>query len=220
MKVELISYSNLGEKVCGIASKTCVSENIPGVDDDVSKSLKSAMSSGHTAVLEHWSATFAIEGVSRALLAQLSRHRLMSLSVQSQRYVQLDDFEFVVPKSIQDDEGARDVFINCMICINDIYCSLIEDYHIPAEDARAVLPNACKTNIVLTANARELRHIFALRCCTRAQEEIRELANRMLKLCKEVAPVIFENAGASCVQLGYCPEKKGCGKVKKSQMEE
>jgi thymidylate synthase (FAD) len=216
MKVELISYSNLGEKVCGIASKTCVSENIPGVDDDVSKSLRATISSGHESVLEHWSATFAISGVSRACLAQLSRHRLMSLSVLSQRYVNMDGFEYVMPESIKDNEGARDVFINCMTCINDIYCSLIEDYRIPAEDARAVLPNACTTNIVLTANARELRHIFALRCCTRAQEEIRELANKMLELVKEVAPTIFANAGPSCVATGRCQEgKKSCGKFKK-----
>jgi thymidylate synthase (FAD) len=229
MKVELISYSNLGEKVCGIASKTCVSENIPGVDDDVSKSLKSAMSSGHTAVLEHWSATFAISGVSRALTHQLVRHRMASFSQQSQRYVNMGNFEYVIPESIRnheitwDEEGKTDVarwYTNVMEGLSGFYATLIEA-GIPEEDARYILPNACTTNIVVTMNARELRHFFRLRCCTRAQWEIRELANRMLELCKEVAPVIFENAGASCVQLGYCPEgKKSCGKVKKSQMEE
>ena len=220
VKVELIAYTPNPDAVCNVAAGTCVSEDIPNMEMSVNKyrALKGALASGHESVAEHANFTFAISGVSRACLAQLSRHRLMSLSVQSQRYVQLDDFEYGIPKSIQDDEGARDVFINCMTCINDIYCSLIEDYHIPAEDARAVLPNACKTNIVLTANARELRHIFALRCCTRAQGEIRELANRMLELVEEVAPTIFEDAGASCVQTGRCPEgAKSCGKVKKSQ---
>lgn len=221
MKVELIAYTPNPDAVCNMAAGTCVSENIPVLETSVNRyrALKGALAAHHESVAEHVTFSFAISGVSRALLAQLSRHRLMSLSVQSQRYVKLDDFEYEIPKSIQDDEGARDVFINCMTCINDIYCSLIEDHHIPAEDARAVLPNACTTNIVLTANARELRHIFALRCCSRAQEEIRELANRMLELCKEVAPILFEDAGPSCVQTGRCPEKKSCGKVKKSQNE-
>ena len=222
MKVELVAYTPNPDAVCSMAAGTCVSEDIPVLEMSVNKyrALKGALAAAHESVAEHAVFTFAIEGVSRACLAQLSRHRLMSLSVQSQRYVQLDDFEYEIPKSIQEDEGARDVFINCMTCINDIYCSLIEDHHIPAEDARAVLPNACKTNIILTANARELRHIFALRCCTRAQEEIRELANKMLDLCKEVAPTIFADAGASCVATGRCPEgAKSCGKVKKSQNE-
>lgn len=221
MKVELISYSNLGEKVCGIAARTCVSDTIPGTDKDVSGALRATISSGHESVLEHWSATFAISGVSRACLAQLSRHRLMSLSVLSQRYVNMEGFEYVMPESIKDNEGARDVFINCMTCINDIYCSLIEDYHIDAEDARAVLPNACTTNIVLTVNARELRHIASLRLCVRSQKEIRELVTEMIRLAKEVAPTLFEGAGARCEQLGYCIEQKGCRKYpKKSEMRE
>lgn len=215
MKVELISYSNLGEKVCGIASKTCVSESIPTVDDDVTKSLKAAMASGHSAVLEHWTATFSIEGVSRALTHQLVRHRVASYSQQSQRYVKMEKFEYVIPHSIENHpEFHVDVWDELMDEIYECYQELIEA-GIPEEDARYVLPNACTTNIVVTMNARELRHFFALRCCTRAQFEIRELANRMLALCKEVAPTIFADAGASCVQTGSCPEgKKSCGRVK------
>lgn len=173
MKVELISYSNLGEKVCGIASKTCVSENIPDVDDDVMKSLKSAMSSNHEAVLEHFTMTFAIEGVSRALLAQLSRHRLMSLSVQSQRYVNMHGFEYVIPESIE--EASDDIYneyISLMDAIDKTYQSFVER-GIQEEDARYLLPNACTTNIVLSVNARELRHIAALRmCCFDSETEI------------------------------------------------
>lgn len=229
MKVELISYSNLGEKVCGIASKTCVSENIPGVDDDVSKSLRSAMSSGHSAVLEHWSATFAISGVSRALLAQLSRHRLMSLSVLSQRYVNMEGFEYVMPESIRnhertwDEDGKTDVakwYTNAMVGLSELYASLIEA-GIPEEDARYILPNACCTNLVLTVNARELRHIASLRMCSRSQKEIRDLVTEMVRLAKEVAPTLFEGAGARCEQRGYCIEQRGCGKYpKKSEMRE
>lgn len=220
MKVELISYSNLGEKVCGIASKTCVSESIPTVDDDVTKSLKSAMASGHTSVLEHWTATFAISGVSRALTHQLVRHRLASYSQQSQRYVSMEGFDYVIPESIRnhektwDENGKTDVekwYRNTMESMSKFYAMLIEA-GIPEEDARYILPNACTTNIVMTANARQLIHFFKYRVCNNAQWEIRALAKQMLALCKEVAPTIFANAGANCDVLGYCPEKRSCGK--------
>ena len=95
-----------------------------------------------------------------------------------------------------------------------IYSRLIE-VGIPEEDARYILPNACTTNIILTMNARELRHFFSLRCCERAQWEIRELAKKMLKICKEVSPIIFEDAGPSCVRDGFCRESKSCGRAPK-----
>lgn len=213
MKVELISYSNLGEKVCGIASKTCVSENIPDVNDNVMKSLRSAISSGHEAVLEHWSATFAVSGVSRALTHQLVRHRVASYSQQSQRYVDMDGFDYVVPESILNRPDSLEQFKWGMKAIQKVYKTLLA-YGIDMEDARYILPNACTTNIIVSMNARQLRHFFALRCCNRAQKEIRELADKMLELVKDVAPTIFENAGASCVQAGYCPEgKRSCGRA-------
>lgn len=213
MKVELISYSNLGEKVCGIASKTCVSENIPDVNDNVMKSLRSAISSGHEAVLEHWSATFAVSGVSRALTHQLVRHRVASYSQQSQRYVDMDGFDYVVPESILNHPDSLEQFNWGIKVIQKVYKTLLA-YGIDMEDARYILPNACTTNIIVSMNARQLRHFFALRCCNRAQWEIRELANKMLELVKEVAPTIFENTGPSCVQMGYCPEgKRSCGRA-------
>lgn len=213
MKVELISYSNLGEKVCGIASKTCVSKNIPDVNDNVMKSLRSAISSGHEAVLEHWSATFAVSGVSRALTHQLVRHRMASYSQQSQRYVDMDGFDYVVPESILNHPDSLEQFKWGMKAIQKVYKTLLA-YGIDMEDARYILPNACTTNIIVSMNARQLRHFFALRCCNRAQKEIRELADKMLELVKEVAPTIFENAGPSCVQAGFCPEgKRGCGRA-------
>lgn len=213
MKVELISYSNLGEKVCGIASKTCVSKNIPDTNDNVMKSLRSAISSGHEAVLEHWSATFAVSGVSRALTHQLVRHRVASYSQQSQRYVDMDGFDYVVPESILNHPDSLEQFKWGMKAIQKVYKTLLA-YGIDIEDARYILPNACTTNIIVSMNARQLRHFFALRCCNRAQKEIRELADKMLELVKEVAPTIFENAGPSCVQAGYCPEgKRSCGRA-------
>ena len=225
MKVELISYSNLGEKVCGIASKTCVSEDIPGVDDDdddVMKSLKSAMSSDHMAVLEHWSATFAVSGVSRALTHQLVRHRMASYAQQSQRYVDMSEAAYIIPESIDkclapatpDGCPLNIEYVNAIRKCEEVYRKLVGAGIYP-EDARYVLPNACTTNIIITMNARELRHFFSLRCCERAQWEIRELANRMLKICKEVSPTIFDDAGPSCVRDGFCRESKSCGRAPK-----
>lgn len=217
MKVELISYSNMNERVCGIASKTCVSDHIPTDDEDVTRSLEMATASGHTSVLEHWSATFAIEGISRACSHQLVRHRMASYSQQSQRYVRMDGFEYVVPKSIRENPIAYDDYMTVMRDLKEwyeVFVSKEEGYGIPEEDARYILPNACCTNLVVTMNGRELLHFFNLRCCTRAQWEIRELAERMLELVKEVAPVIFETAGPSCVKLGRCPEKRSCGRCK------
>ena len=101
-----------------------------------------------------------------------------------------------------------------MIAITNTYVSFIER-GIPHEDARYILPNACCTNLVVTMNARELRHFFSLRLCVRAQWEIRELAEKMLDLVKEVAPTLFEDAGPRCKQIGFCPEKRGCGKMPK-----
>lgn len=233
MNVELVAYTPNPDAVCNMAAGACVSEDIPVLEMSVNKyrALKGALASGHESVAEHASFSFAISGVSRALTHQLIRHRLASYSQQSQRYVNMDEFEYVTPVTIKDSDKRiwmtshedwipmLDAYDSLMNDIQETYEQMVEA-GIPEEDARYILPNACCTNIVVSMNARELRHFFALRCCTRAQEEIRELANRMLELCKEVAPVIFEDAGASCVALGRCPEgKKSCRKVKKSQNE-
>ena len=235
MKVELVAFTPNPDAVCNMAAGTCVSEDIPVLETSVNKyrALKGALKSGHESVAEHASFTFAVEGVSRALSHQLVRHRIASFSQQSQRYVNMDRFKWVMPKSIDysdkmcrtklicdpDTPFIRDAYIELMDEIQSLYEQFIEA-GIPEEDARYILPNACCTNIVMSMNARELRHFFRLRCCERAQWEIREMADKMLKLCKEVAPIIFADAGASCVQTGKCPEgKKSCGKVRKSQNE-
>lgn len=215
MKVELISYSNLGENVCGIGARTCTSDKIPTKEDDTSKALRSAIYSGHESVLEHFTMTFAVSGVSRALTHQLVRHRLASYSQQSQRYVNMDEFEYVIPESIKGDRFAWDDYTALMQYINDLYSAMVNDYHIPEEDARYILPNACCTNIVITVNARELRHMAEERMCAKAQWEIRELVTEMVRQAKEVAPTLFTDAGPKCERTHVCHERNGCGRFPK-----
>ena len=165
---------------------------------------------GHHSVLEHAVFTFSVEGVSRALTHQLVRHRVASYSQQSQRYVSMREPTFVTPHTVEGNEEASKVFEETMAAIWEAYGKL-ESMGIPAEDARYLLPNGCTTNITITMNARELLHFFSLRCCNRAQWEIREMADRMLELCMEVSPVIFREAGPPCMR-GPCPEGKlTCG---------
>lgn len=226
MNVELIAYTPNPDAVCNLSAGTCVSEDIPVMETSVNKyrALKGALASGHESVIEHVSFTFAVSGVSRALTHQLVRHRVASYSQQSQRYVKVTGknnelgLNYITPYSIWD-IGLDYEYDELMDSIESFYDKMIAR-GIPEEDARYILPNACTTNIVVTMNARELRHFFRLRCCTRAQWEIRELANRMLELVEDVAPTIFADAGASCVATGRCSEGvKSCGKVKKSQNE-
>jgi len=183
-------------------------------------------SMGHQSPLEHVTFTFAIEDVSRSLLAQITRHRIASFNVQSQRYVNMEDFKPIIPQDILNNRNCLDAFNECIEEINSVYCYITDtlEYqyiqngldeksaHKKAiENARSVLPNAAPTKILVTMNARSLLHFFELRCCNRAQDEIRELADQMLILCKEVAPNVFKNAGAPCVR-GKCPEgKMSCG---------
>ena len=173
--------------------------------------LSTIMKSGHFSTLEHVSYTFAVDGVSRALTHQLVRHRLASFNQQSQRYVKFTKgVETGKPHTVEDDEEASKVFDEAIEAVIEGYQKLLE-MGIPAEDARYLLPNAAETKIVITMNIRELLHFFSLRCCNRAQWEIRELAHKMVELVKPTAPYIFMDAGAPCVR-GNCPEgKMTCG---------
>ena len=155
--------------------------------------------------------SFAVDGVSRALTHQLVRHRLASFNQQSQRYVKFTDGVGIVkPETVAEDEHANAVFDEAIDTILTAYQTMLEA-GIPAEDARYILPNAAESKIVITMNIRELLHFFELRCCNRAQWEIRELAHRMLELVRPTAPYIFKDAGAGCVR-GACPEgKMTCG---------
>lgn len=215
MKVTLIAHTPDPDRVCASAGNSCYSErpSYEIMDDegfDAERTLSRIVSMGHYSVIEHAVFTFSVEGVSRALTHQLVRHRIASFSQQSQRYVSMKEPSFVTPHTVEDDPEALRVFDETMDAIWDAY-SKLEAMGIPAEDARYLLPNGCTTNITITMNARELLHFFSMRCCNRAQWEIREMADQMLALCKEVSPVIFKDAGPGCVR-GHCPEgKKSCG---------
>lgn len=216
MKVMLLSYTKNADEICAAAGRSCYSEKpadeIMGTGNP-EKTLSSIVEMGHHSVVEHAVFTFSVSGVSRSLTHQLVRHRIASFSQQSQRYVPLDKPTYVTPPTIAEDPGSLEVYEKAMEDIWNIYAKLSEK--VPVEDARYILPNGCTTNITITMNARELLHFFALRCCDRAQWEIREMAEEMLRLCKEVSPTIFENAGAPCT-TGPCPEgEKSCGRPKR-----
>jgi len=209
LKVHLLVYTSDPDRVCAIAALATRSSKDPA-DLKVSravaeKALKVTIASGHHSVLEHANFTFSISGVSRALTHQLVRHRIASYSQQSQRYVTLETPGYVTPDSISRDEQTLESYKSLLDGLWEGYKDLIA-HGVPEEDARYLLPNAAETHMVMTMNARELMHFFRLRCCLRAQWEIRRLAFAMLKLVKNAAPVIFEDAGPSCFS-GRCPEK-------------
>jgi thymidylate synthase (FAD) len=192
-----------------------------GVEEkDQTRYLARLVDMGHLSPIEHCSFSFGIEGVSRALLAQITRHRIASFSVQSQRFVskmQTDGcFAYVLPPAIESlGKDAVDEYHDQMMTMQRWYNAWHEKLgtgEASNEDARFVLPNACETRMVMTMNARELMHFFSLRCCNRAQWEIRALAWEMLRLCEKEAPALFANAGPGCI-AGPCPEgKMSCGR--------
>ena len=217
MQVELLYHTPDPERAIATAARLCYApvgaselmETMP--EERVRSVLSTIMRSGHFSTLEHASYTFAIDGVSRALTHQLVRHRLASYNQQSQRYVKFKEGVAVVkPESVKaspETEAAFDEAIDACVAA---YKKLL-DVGVPAEDARYLLPNAAESKIVVTMNVRELLHFFSLRCCNRAQWEIREMAHRMLELARPTAPFIFADAGAGCVR-GACPEgKMACG---------
>ena len=217
MHVELLYHTPDPERAIATAARLCYApvgaaelmETMP--EDRVRSVLSTVIKSGHLSTLEHASYTFAVDGVSRALTHQLVRHRIASFNQQSQRYVKFTDGVPVVkPGTVATNEEAGRIFDETVDAIEAAYARLLE-LGIPAEDARYLLPNAAESKIVITMNVRELLHFFSLRCCNRAQWEIREMAHRMLELARPTAPYIFMDAGAGCVR-GACPEgKMTCG---------
>lgn len=240
LKVTLLAHTPDADKLVAAAAKLCYSAaDVDTLMDGLTADKVEAMCQkladlGHESPIEHASYTFAVEGVSRALLAQLTRHRIASYSVQSQRYVNKSDFDYIVPPSIEERGGiVRDEYKYVMWQIQATYDYLrleLTKYHtaeligkgyteeevaakaekLANEDARFVLPNACDTRIIFTMNARSLHNFFRLRCCNRAQWEIRAMADEMLKLCREVSPVLFKSAGPSCAVTGVCSEGAMC----------
>ena len=217
MQVELLYYTPDPERAVATAARLCyapigATELMESLDEErIHKVLSTIMAGGHFSTLEHASYTFAIDGVSRALTHQLVRHRLASFNQQSQRYVKFaDGLDVIKPASIAADEKASRLFDEMIDKTVEAYQAFL-DAGVPAEDARYILPNAAETKIVVTMNIRELLHFFNLRCCNRAQWEIRDLAWRMLELVRPTAPFIFADAGPGCVR-GACPEgKMTCG---------
>ena len=227
MKVRLIDYTKDPEKIVAQSARLCYSalsiEDLEEklTNESIIKLIKKIMKLGHYSVLEHATFTFAIEEISRVTSHQLVRHRLASFSQQSQRYVKInkEGFPYIIPKFIEKDEKLAKIFIDAIKELDGIY-QLLLDHNIKAEDARYILPQAVTTKMIVSANARELLHIFKLRCCNRAQWEIREVAMNMLKEVGSIAPTIFENAGPPCV-LGPCPEGElSCGKPWSKNKEE
>ena len=217
MQVELLYHTPDPERAVATAARLCyapvgATELMESLSmERIYKVLATIMASGHHSTLEHASYTFAIDGVSRALTHQLVRHRLASFNQQSQRYVAYSDgLATVKPDSIAQNEEANRLFDEMIEKTVEAYQAFL-DAGVPAEDARYILPNAAETKIVVTMNIRELLHFFSVRCCNRAQWEIRELAWRMLELVRPTAPYIFADAGPGCVR-GACPEgKMTCG---------
>ena len=240
--VTLLAYTPQPEKAVAAAAKLCYSpasirEISQGLTEEKTASFVEMLSEiGHESPIEHASFTFGIEGVSRSFLAQITRHRLASYSVQSQRYVREAQFSYVVPPEIEARPAAREIYLAAMERDQRDYERLTEilkeDYEREyqaagmepraaarkaekraIEDARFVLPNACETKMVVTMNARSLHNFFRHRCCNRAQWEIREVAEQMLRLVSEVAPNLFKKAGPPCLN-GPCPEgKMTCGRA-------
>lgn len=242
LKVELLSYTPRGEELVASAAKLCYSPS--GIADilekqsrgDVENFIDKLLELGHESPLEHISYTFGIEGVSRSLTHQLVRHRIASYSQQSQRYVKLEQFEYIMPPSVEKNPKAKAKFTEAMEMSQKSYDEIFEALYSESkrellesgmdeaeagraaekksiEDARYVFPNACETKVVATMNARSLLNFFKHRCCNRAQWEIKELAIQMLVLVLEVSPEIFKNAGPGCAN-GPCPEgRMTCGKI-------
>lgn len=214
MKVRLLRHTADAELLCGAAALTSTksgtaSKILESIDKEkAGQIIRRVAGYGHVSVIEHASFTFSLEGVSRAMTHELVRHRIASYTQQSQRYVTYDTLNgFVTPPKIANGAEAKKLFEETLEKISETYQKLL-NMKIPKEDARFILPNAAKTNIMVTMNARELRHFFNLRCCTRAQWEIREAAMEMLKQAKTAAPALFVNSGPTCVELSYCPEGK------------
>ena len=249
MKVNLIAHTPNPEQLVAAAAKLCYSDcSIDSLFDFLTPEKTAAFLTklnnlGHASPLEHVTFTFAIQGVSRALLAQITRHRLASFSVQSQRYNHLGLSDsgsgYIKPNSVanfpelsaafdkwaqknqQDYQALHEIlkqkFTSELIrkgCSEQEAAQKAEK--MANEDARSILPNACETRFIVTMNARELNHFFSLRCCNRAQDEIHSLANEMLRLVYPVAPNLFAKSGPGCVSSGHCTEgSMSCGKSSK-----
>lgn len=221
MKVKLISKTPNMLDVVYTGARTCYNagspidmfEDIENISDDKKlKLIKNCIESGHHSVLEHAYFTFAIEGMSKASSVQLLRHRHASFSQQSQRYCtfQEDKLNYVIPAKIKNNPEALNIFQNTINIISKAYADLLE-LNIPAEDSRAILPNACETNLIVTLNLREFMHICSLRLCSKSQLEIRQVVKEMKNKIVEDLSWLEEYLQPKCVRTNSCNEKNPCG---------
>lgn len=214
--VSIISHTEKPLETIYRAARQCysagsVADMEPVSREKMAELVQRCIRSGHMSVLEHVSFTFAVSGVSRALSHQLVRHRMASYSQQSQRYVKVEDLEYVCPPSLwNEDCAARAYFLAALERAAHAYQDMIAD-GVPAEDARFILPNATATNIVMTMNCRALLHFFEERCCSKAQWEINSMAWTIRDRLIDVLPEVFVGYGPKCRRLGYCPEEQSCG---------
>ncbi len=232
LKVILLNHTKDPEGLIAHAAKLCYSpSSVEQLKDKIEKSdnrkfIEKLLKLGHLSPLEHVSFNFGVEGISRACSHQLVRHRIASYSQQSQRYVgehseknkdsEEQIFDFVLPPSIEA-AGKSEWFVEKMREVQKWYDELVESLGDSGEkaneDARFILPNAAETKIIITMNARELLHFFSVRCCNRAQWEIKDLATEMLRLARDILPGIFSKSGPNCV-AGPCTEgEMACGKI-------
>ncbi|MDR3590108.1 MAG: FAD-dependent thymidylate synthase [Negativicutes bacterium] len=219
MKVKLIGHTPEPERTVAMSARLCYSpigaEELADrlSAEQIGKLVDKIVEMGHLSTFEHVSFTFAVEGVSRVLTHQLVRHRIASYSQQSQRYVKEHDFEYITPPSVAASPVAQAKFDALMENVRTVYDELMA-LGVHQEDARYCLANATETKIVVTMNARSLLHFFELRCCSRAQWEIRRLAEAMLAEVRLIAPRLFKKAGPTCVTANYCGEGDlTCGRL-------
>ena len=223
---KLISAPDNILKTIYTACRTCYSADSPqnifdNADDETKmlKLVKKVMSSGHLSTIEHIQVSFAVSNISRSCSHQLVRHRHMSFSQKSQRYVKENQFEYLIPQTINSNEELKEKFVSFMEEISKTYNDFIEA-GIPAEDARAVLPNACATSMVVSTNLRELIHVANLRLCSRAQTEIRLLIKEMCDELIAKEAWLKDYLVPKCETNGFCDEDKSCGRKSRLNLKE
>ena len=229
MKVVLLAHTPTPEQTVAAAARLCYSDtDVAALRESISQEkaeqfVEMLAGFGHESPVEHVTFTFGIEGVSRSFLAQVTRHRIASFSVTPPAIAAdpelLKAYESAMQQSIDSYNQLADALAAKYVpeflaqgCSEKAAHTKAEKKAI--EDARYVLPNACETKMILTMNVRSLRNFFRLRCCNRAQWEIRAVATEMLRLCCEVSPALFRTAGPSCYCGGCTEGKMSCGKAK------
>ena len=223
--VKLISKPENMLKTIYTACRTCYSADSPiniydGATDEekMLKLIERVISSGHYSTIEHIQVSFAISNVSRACTHQFVRHRHVSFSQKSQRYVkEKGQFDYIIPPTIAKNPELLQKYNDFMANVANFYTEMTEA-QIPAEDARFILPNAAASSIVASLNLRELIHIANIRLCTRAQYEIRVMTKMMCDALIAEEPWLAKYLVPKCEKLGYCDEDKCCGrKIRKEE---